>query len=78
MRFYFDMKREGVPVRDHRGQEFSLISEAIIHAKALAARLRAAPDELKRGLQAGLRICVTNENSEIIHEELVYPQFAEG
>ena len=67
MRFYFDVKG-AVPVRDHRGRDFPLISEAIGHAKAMAVQLRAKSERIR----PGLRVCVIADNGTTIHEEMVF------
>jgi hypothetical protein len=38
MRSYFDI-RNGVPDRDKTGEEFELLTEAVVHAQNLAAEL---------------------------------------
>jgi hypothetical protein len=64
MRYYFDIKCDGAPIRDHAGQDFSFFSGAIFHAKILASELRATHRR-----DENLRICVISENGEEHHEE---------
>jgi len=65
--YYFDMK-DGVPVRDDRGIDFSRASEAIDHSKKLAAGIRGQAQ--KRDVN--LAIIVTDESGTEIHREPVY------
>jgi hypothetical protein len=65
--YYFDMK-DGVPVRDNRGINFSRASEAIDHSKKLAAGIRGQT----RKRDADLAIVVTDESGSEIHREPVY------
>jgi len=69
MRYYFDI-RNGVPVRDKKGMDFDLVSGAIIHAKRLAAELRAKQAVIK----PDMRVCVISEQGAIVHEEGVSDQ----
>jgi hypothetical protein len=64
MRYYFDL-RNGVPIRDKNGLDFELVSGAILHAKKLAAELRAE----HRPMMQDARVCVINEQGSVVHEE---------
>ena len=65
--FYFDRK-DGVPIRDRIGKEFSSDAEAIEYSKALAAHFRKeAPSE------PDLAIVVVSESGREIHREPVHP-----
>ena len=66
--FYFDMK-DGVPVRDRIGMQFSLNSQAIEHSKDLAAQFR----QQRIHEEPDLVICVVDESGREIHRELVHP-----
>jgi len=67
MRFYFDIS-DSLPIRDQLGRDFSLISEAIVHAKYLAADLRC----LESDNRPRLTVRVIGEGHEPIHEEAVF------
>jgi hypothetical protein len=67
--FYFDMK-DGIPVRDRRGLEFSTTVGAIEHSKDVARRLRHDPRIQDRALS----IVVVDEMGAEIHQEPVHPQ----
>jgi hypothetical protein len=66
--FFFDMK-DGVPVRDRIGMQFSLGSQAIEHSKNLAAQFR----HERIHEEPDLVICVVDESGREIHRELVHP-----
>jgi hypothetical protein len=66
--FYFDRK-DGVPVRDNRGQQFRLNSEAIEHSKALAEQVRN-----EGPVDPNLTIVVLDETGREIHREPVMPR----
>jgi hypothetical protein len=66
MRYYFDI-RNGVPIRDRNGSDFESNSAAILHAKKLAADLRAGQEYVTQDM----RVCVINEHGSVVHEESV-------
>jgi hypothetical protein len=59
MRFYFNIS-DRLPIRDEVGHDFNLISEAVLHAKYLAADLRC----LEPDLRPQLSIQVVGEDLE--------------
>ncbi len=66
--YYFDL-RDGVPVRDRQGLEFSSPGAAIAHSKDLARTLR-----IERTIRdRRLTIAVLDESGAEIHREPVYP-----
>ena len=67
MRFYFDTS-DCLPIRDEIGRDFNLSSEAVLHAKYLAADLRCLEHEIRPRLS----IQVFGEGREQIHEEGVF------
>jgi hypothetical protein len=67
MRFYFDIS-DRRPIRDEVGRDFNVPSEAVLHAKYLAADLRCLEDEIRPLLS----IQVIGEDRERIHEEGVF------
>ena len=67
MRFYFDIS-DFRPIRDEIGRDFNLTSEAVLHAKYLAADLRCLEHEIRPRLS----IRVIGEGREQIHEEGVF------
>jgi hypothetical protein len=67
MRFYFDI-RDCRAIRDDVGRVFNLPSEAVLHAKHLAADLRCLEHEVR----PRLAIQVLGEGREQIHEEVVF------
>jgi hypothetical protein len=66
-KFFFDM-RDGVPMRDKIGIEFSTNAEAVSHCKELAQRWR---DESLRD-DKDLEISVVNSLGREIHKEFVH------
>ena len=46
MRFYFDIS-DCRPIRDEVGRDFNLSSEAVLHAKYLAADLRCLEHDIR-------------------------------
>jgi len=64
MRFYFDLS-DCLPIRDEIGRDYNLSSEAVLHAKYLAADLRCHEHDIR----ARLSIQVFGEGREQIHEE---------
>jgi hypothetical protein len=71
--FYFDMK-DGVPVRDRVGLQFSVASGAIEHSKQLARQF-----SLEHPLKdRDLAIVVIDESGNEIHREQVYPAVRES
>jgi hypothetical protein len=67
MRFYFDIS-DYRHIRDEIGRDFNLPSEAVLHAKYLAADLRC----LENDARPQLAIQVVGEGRERIHEEIVF------
>jgi hypothetical protein len=68
VRYYFDIRGGGVPVRDNKGKDFDLVSGAILHAKSLADDLRA-----KRTLiRPEMHVCVISESGSTVHKENLY------
>jgi Domain of unknown function (DUF6894) len=65
--YYFDRK-DGVPVRDNRGIEFSNPAAAIVHSRALAKEMRRQSPQGNRDLY----IAVLDENGREMHREEVY------
>lgn len=67
MRFYFDL-RDKLAIRDEVGRDLETVSEAVVHAKYLAADRRCLePDARPR-----LSIHVIGEDRRRIHEEVVF------
>jgi len=67
MRFYFDIS-DRRPIRDEVGRDFNLSSDAVLHARYLAADLRC----LEHDTRPHLSIQVVSEDREQIHEEIVF------
>ena len=67
MRFYFDIS-DCRSIRDEVGRDFNLTSDAVLHAKYLAADLRCLEHEVRPRLS----IQVIGEDREQIHEEGVF------
>jgi hypothetical protein len=67
MRFYFDI-RDRLAIRDEVGRDFKLTSDAVLHAKNLAADLRC----LERDIRPQLSIQIMSERREHIHAEAVF------
>ena len=67
MRFFFDVN-DRLAIRDEVGRDFTQPSEAIAHAKYLAADLRC----LERDIRPCLSIQVMSEARRPIHKELVF------
>jgi hypothetical protein len=68
MRYYFYIQ-DRLPIRDEIGRDFKLVSEAVAHAKYLAADLR----NLECDIRPHLSIQVIGECFERLHEEAVFP-----
>ena len=66
MRFYFNI-RDKLAIRDEVGCEFALASDAVVHAKYLAADIR----RLEPDVSHRLSIQVISEDTRMIHEERV-------
>jgi hypothetical protein len=67
MRFYFDL-RDQLAIPDEIGRDLRSVSEAIAHARYLAADLRCLePDPRPR-----LSIQVVSEGNMQVHEEVVF------
>jgi hypothetical protein len=65
MKYYFDIRGDGPPARDHVGRDFDVPSTAIACAKELADGLR-----LQNALIGqNLRVCVVNESGSTVYEE---------
>ena len=67
MRFYFVM-RDRFAIHDEIGRDLRSVSEAVVHAKYLAADLRC----LEPDIRPHLAIQVIGEGRRQIHEEAVY------
>jgi hypothetical protein len=67
MRFYFDIS-DRLAIRDEVGRDFKLTTDAVLHAKYLAADLRC----LERDVRPQLSIQIMSENREHIHAEAVF------
>jgi len=67
MRFYFEIN-DRLPIEDQVGRDFTLVSEAVVYAKYLAADLRC----LEPDIRPQLSIRVIGEDLEQIHEEAVF------
>jgi hypothetical protein len=67
MRFYFDIN-DRLPIRDQVGRDFRQVSEAVVHAKYLAADLRS----LETDIRPQLSVRVFGKGLEQIHEETVF------
>jgi hypothetical protein len=69
MHFYFNV-RDRLPIRDEVGKDFESVSEAVLHAKYLAADLRCVEPDVRPRLS----IQFVGEGYEQIHEEAVFFQ----
>ena len=67
MHFYFNVS-DRLPIRDEVGKDFESVSEAVVHAKYLAADLRCVEPDVRPRLS----IHVVGEGLEQIHEEAVF------
>ena len=67
MRFYFDI-RDKLAILDEVGRDLKSVSDAIVHAKYLAADLRC----LEPDIRPRLSIQVIGEGRRRIHEEVVF------
>jgi hypothetical protein len=67
MRFYFDV-RDKLPIRDAVGRDLETVSEAILHAKYLAADFRC----LETDARPRLSVQVIGDGRRPIHEEIVF------
>ncbi len=67
MRFYFDI-RDKLAIRDEVGRDMKSVSDAVVHAKYLAADLRC----LEPVARPTLSIQVVSEGKTRIHEEVVF------
>ena len=66
MRYYFDIRGDGVPARDHIGRDFDIPSTAIAYAHELAEGLR-----IQNAFGHNMRVCVVSESGSTVHEERV-------
>jgi hypothetical protein len=69
MRTYYFDRKDGVPVRDNKGIEFSTSFAAVDHCKRLAEEIRM---EQPKG-RDDLCIVVIDQSGAEIHREKVYP-----
>lgn len=69
--YYFDM-RDGIPIRDRKGLEFSTAGGAIEHSKNLARQMRDDP----RASGRAFSIVVIDQSGAEIHREPVEPRSA--
>jgi hypothetical protein len=67
MRFYFDL-RDKLAIPDEIGRDLKSVSEAIVHARYLAADLRC----LESDVRPRLSIQVVGEGNKRVHEEVVF------
>jgi hypothetical protein len=67
MRFYFDI-RDKLAISDEVGRDLGSVSEAVMHAKHLAADFRC----LESDIRPRLTIQVIGEGRRQIHEEAVF------
>jgi hypothetical protein len=67
MRFYFNVRDE-LPIIDDIGRDFDLASDAVRHAKCLAADIRC----LATDVRPLLSIQVIGEGAAKVHEEPVF------
>jgi len=67
MRFYFDI-RDRLAILDEVGRDLGSVSEAVVHAKYLAADLRC----LEPNIRPRLSVQVIGEGREPVHEEAVF------
>jgi hypothetical protein len=67
MRFYFDIS-DRLAIHDEVGRDFKLTSDAVLHAKSLAADLRC----LERDIRPQLSIQIMSESREHIDAEAVF------
>lgn len=67
MRFYFDI-RDKLAIPDEVGRDLKTVSEAVLHAKYLAADLRC----LESSIRPRLTIQVIGEGRRQVHEEAVF------
>jgi hypothetical protein len=67
MRFYFDIRDE-LAIPDEVGRDLGSVSEAVVHAKHLAADLRC----LEPDIRPQLSIQVIGEGRKQVHEEAVF------
>lgn len=70
--YYFDI-RDGIPIRDRKGLEFSTAGGAIAHSKTLARQMH---DDPRAGGRA-FSIVVIDQSGAEIHRELVEPRSSE-
>ena len=69
--YYFDIK-DGAPLRDKHGLEFTTLAEAIRHSKDLAQRIR---DDRRAGA-ADNYIAVIDESGAELHREPIHSRMA--
>jgi hypothetical protein len=67
MRFYFDL-RDQLAIPDEIGRDLKSVSEAIVHARYVAADLRC----LEPDVRPRLSIQVVGEGNKRIYEEVVF------
>jgi hypothetical protein len=67
MRFYFDL-RDKLAIPDEIGRDLESVSDAIVHARYLAADLRC----LEPDVRPRLSIQVVGEGNKRVHEEVVF------
>jgi hypothetical protein len=67
MRFFFNIQ-DKLKIQDEVGREFSVVSEAVVFAKQLAADIRC----LETAVRPTLAIEVVAETAERIHRERVF------
>lgn len=67
MLYYFNI-RDRIAIEDEVGREFAQASDAVIHARYLAADLRC----LETAIRPQLSIQVVDQNAHRVHEEHVF------
>jgi uncharacterized protein DUF6894 len=65
MKYYFDIRGDGLPALDHVGRDFDFPSTAIAYAKELADGLRIQ----KALIGKNMRVSVVNESGSTVYEE---------
>jgi hypothetical protein len=64
VRYYFDIRSDGVAARDHVGRDFDSSSAAIAYARELAEGLR-----VQNASGQNTRVCVISETGSTVHEQ---------
>jgi hypothetical protein len=64
VKYYFDIRGDGPPARDHVGRDFDIPSTAIAYARELADGLR-----IQKAFGQNMRVCVVSESGLTVYEE---------